>query len=290
MDMAASNVDRSFILRGGRTGFLLIHGLGGTPVELRVVAAGLARAGFTVSCPQLAGHCGSYDDLRATGWRDWYGTVLNAHERLRSECDVVFAGGLSMGALLALQLAADHADSVHGATLFAPTLWLDGWGIPWYARLFNLVHHKWFADLFGFAEREPYGVKDARVRALVTSAMESGDSSQAGQLVTPGSSMLELRWLANAVRRRLDTIRQPVLLLHPRHDDRASLDNTLYLQQRLSGRVETVVLDDSYHIITMDRQRQTVIERTAAFARRVTRELAGLSAPWPLASPRLAAP
>jgi carboxylesterase len=290
MDIAATTVDRSFILRGGRTGFLLIHGLGGTPVELRVVAAGLARAGFTVSCPQLAGHCSGYDDLRATGWRDWYGSVKDAHDRLSNECDVILTGGLSMGALLALQLAADRPGGVHGAALFAPTLWLDGWGIPWHARLFNLVHHKWVADLFGFAEREPYGVKDARVRSLVTAAIESGDSSQAGQLVTPGSSMLELRWLAQTVRRRLKSIRQPVLLLHPRHDDRASLDNTLYLQQRLGGRVETVVLDDSYHIITLDRQRQTVVERTAAFARRITEELADQGAPRPLLAPRCATP
>ena len=64
--------DHSETFRGGPTGFLLIHGLGGTPVEMRFVGIGLARAGFTVSCPQLAGHCGSFEDLRATRWRDWY--------------------------------------------------------------------------------------------------------------------------------------------------------------------------------------------------------------------------
>jgi carboxylesterase len=289
MNNSGATLDRGFILRGGRTGLLLVHGLGGTPVELRVVAGGLARAGFTVFCPQLAGHCGSYEDLRTTGWRDWYGTVEEAHERLRRECDVIIVGGLSMGALLALQLAADNPDTVDGAVLFAPTLWLDGWGIPWHACLFNLVHHKWCADLFGFREREPFGVKDARVRSLVTAAIQSGDSSQAGQLVTPGSSMLEMRWLAQSVRRRLRSIRQPVLSLHPRQDDRASLNNTLYLQQRLGGRVETVVLDDSYHIITMDRQRQTVIDRTAAFARRLTRELAAAE-PRPALAPRFVTP
>ena len=51
---------------GGRVGFLLVHGLGGTPVELRFVAQGLARAGFTVYCCQLAGHCSSVEDLRTS--------------------------------------------------------------------------------------------------------------------------------------------------------------------------------------------------------------------------------
>ncbi len=266
-------IDRSLYLSGGRTGILLIHGLGGTPIEMRFIAVGLARAGYTVSCPQLAGHCGSADDLRATRWQDWYASVRAAHDRLRQECDVVIVGGLSMGAVMALHLAAERPDSVHGAALFAPTLKLDGWSIPWYARFFRLVWHRWVADFFDFVECEPFGIKDPRVRGLVTAALESGDSSQAGQLSTPGSTMLELRRLANTVRRSLFRIRQPVLVLHPREDDRASLRNAFHLQKNLGGRVEAVVLDDSYHIITLDRQRHLVLERTTRFVAEVCREI-----------------
>ncbi len=263
---------------GGRTGVLLIHGLGGTPIEMRFIAVGLARAGYTVSCPQLAGHCGSADDLRATRWQDWYASVVAAHEKLRQECDVIVVGGLSMGAVMALQLAADRPDSVHGAALYAPTLKLDGWSIPWYARLFRLVWHRWVADRFDFVECDPYGIKDPRIRGLVTAALEGGDSSQAGQLSTPGSTMLELRRLANSVRRALGRIRQPVLLLHPRDDDRASLRNAFHLQRKLGGRVEVVVLDDSYHIITLDRQRHIVLERTTTFVADVRQRIEDLAA------------
>jgi carboxylesterase len=268
-----SIVDRSLHFSGNRTGVLLIHGLGGTPIEMRFIAVGLARAGYTVSCPQLAGHCGSADDLRATRWQDWYASVLAAHEKLRQHCDVIVAGGLSMGAVMALRLAADRPDSVHGAVLYAPTLKLDGWSIPWYARLFRLVYHRWVADLFDFTERDPYGIKDPRVRGLVTAALEGGDSSQAGQLSTPGSSMLELRRLVNSVRRSLRSVRQPVLLLHPRDDDIASLRNTFHLQKHLGGPVQTTVLDDSYHIVTLDRQRDLVLERTSQFVADVRRRV-----------------
>src|SRR5215510_1072952 len=125
-------VDRSFVLGKGRTGFLLVHGLGGTPIELKFVAKGLARLGFTVHCCQLAGHCGDHADLLATGWPDWYASVTSAFDRMRAECDTVIAGGLSMGAVLALHLAAQRPGEVHGLTLFAPTLWYDGWATPWY--------------------------------------------------------------------------------------------------------------------------------------------------------------
>ena len=270
--------DRSLHFSGNRTGVLLIHGLGGTPIEMRFIAVGLARAGYTVSCPQLAGHCGSADDLRATRWQDWYASVLAAHEKLRQHCDVIVAGGLSMGAVMALRLVADRPDSVHGAVLYAPTLRLDGWSIPWYARLFRLVQQRWVADLFDFTERDPYGIKDPRVRGLVTAALESGDSSQAGQLSTPGSSMLEMRRLVNSVLRSLKSIRQPVLLMHPREDDIASLRNTFHLQKHLGGPVQVTVLDDSYHIITLDRQRDLVLERTLRFVADVRRHVEEMAA------------
>lgn len=262
--------DRSETFRGGPVGFLLIHGLGGTPVEMRFVGIGLARAGYTASCPQLAGHCGSFEDLRATGWRDWYASAEDALGTLRKTCSKVIVGGLSMGAILALHLAAQRPNDVCGAALFAPTLKLDGWGVPWYSVLFNLVRHRKIADLITFSERQPYGIKDPRVRALVMAAINSGDSSKAGQLSSPGRVMLELRWLVDTVKRELGSIRQPALIVHPREDDRASLRNAAYLQGALGGTVETCVLDDSYHIVTVDRQRDLVVQRTAAFARRIT--------------------
>src|SRR5262245_25483571 len=71
--------DQSLRFPGGRQGFLLIHGLGGTPMEMRYIAQGLARAGHTAHVPQLAGHCGSAQDLKATGWLDWYESVEQEH-------------------------------------------------------------------------------------------------------------------------------------------------------------------------------------------------------------------
>lgn len=258
--------DHTETFRGGPVGFLLIHGLGGTPAELRFVSIGLSRAGYTVHCPQLAGHCGTFEELRATGWKDWYATVKAAHTEMLKTCSRVIVGGLSMGAILALHLAAERPDDVFATALFAPTLKLDGWGVPWYSVLFNLVRTRRGADLVTFSERDPYGIKDPRVRSLVTAAIHSGDSSKVGQLTNPGRVMLEMRRLVNIVKGELRGIRQPALIVHPRHDDRASLRNASYLQSTLGGLVDTCVLDDSYHVITVDRQRDLVVQRTAAFA------------------------
>jgi carboxylesterase len=102
--------DKSQYWPGGRVGILLIHGLGGTPVELRFVAQALARAGHTVYCCQLAGHCGTPEELRRSTWQEWYLSVEEAHDRLKQDCDVILAGGLSMGGILALHLAQNRPD------------------------------------------------------------------------------------------------------------------------------------------------------------------------------------
>jgi carboxylesterase len=254
-------------------GFLLIHGLGGTPTEMRYVAQGLARAGHTVHVPQLAGHCGSAEELKATTWQHWYESVEIEHQVLRETCDTVVVGGLSMGAILALHHAAEHPHDVSALALYAPSLWLDGWGIPWHSHFFKLVTQRWFANLFPFAERDPWGIKDQRIRALVEQAISSGDSSRAGIAALPGSLMLELRWLVKQVKREVRQVQQPALIVHPREDDRASLRNLEFLQTNLGGPIEAVVLDDSYHIVTLDRQRMLVVDRTLEFIAQVARKV-----------------
>ncbi len=263
--------DRSFMLEGGRTGALLLHALGGTPVEFRFVAQGLARAGMTVSCPQLAAHSGCFDELQESRWQDWYASAEAAFDQLRQRCDTVIVAGFSMGAVLALMLAAERKKDIDGAALYAPTLWLTGWGVPWYARLFKLIKQKSVAKWFDFAEHDPYGVKDARMRALVGAAIESGDSSEVSMLKVPGGAMFEMGGLVNLVCGRASSIEQPVLLVHQRDDDRASIHNSFWLQRNLGGTVDMVVLDDSYHIVTLDRQRHVVTDRTIAFAEMIRR-------------------
>jgi len=263
-------VDRSFQFGQGRTGFLLIHGLGGTPIELKFVAKGLARHGFKVRCCQLAGHCGTAEDLVATGWQDWYASVEQAFDDLRAECDTVVAGGLSMGAVLALHLAAQRPGQVHGLALYAPTLWYDGWAMPWYRFLLHLGMlsplGRWIVRTFyKFVETEPYGIKDPAIRAVVVAAMNSGDTTQAGILVTPGEAVIQLYRLVNIVKKELPAIQTPAFIVQARDDDLSSLKNTEYLQRHLGGLVDTLILDDSYHIVTVDSQRDLLIEGTVAF-------------------------
>jgi len=261
-----------FHLSGGRSGVLLIHGLTGTPTEMRFVGNGLNRTGFSVLGMQLAGHCGDENDLLATGWRDWYASVVDAAERLRAEVDHLFVAGLSMGAVLALKLAIDRPDEVDGLGLYGTTFFHDGWATPPIGRLAFLLP---LATRLGIGrglsspENPPYGIKDERIRNRIVGAMLAGDSQAGGLAGFPWPSLAEFQRLSLHVRNRIGRVRAPSVIVHSSDDDVASLRNVRIVERGVRAPVETVLLDDSYHMVTVDQQRGMLIERSAAFFRKI---------------------
>jgi len=260
------------LLPGGRSGVLLIHGLTGTPTEMRFVAKGLQRHGFTVYGMQLAGHCGNEADLLATGRSDWFQSVREAADKFAAQVDHLFVAGLSMGALLALRLAAERPQQVAGLGLYGTTFRYDGWTIPWYGKLSFLLPMAVSVGIgrhAKFHEQFPYGIKDERIRQRIAGAMLSGHSDEAGLAGNPWPSLAEFYRLSWRVRKLLPQVVAPTLIMHAKDDDVASLANVHRLERGLGGPYETVILDRSYHMITVDQERDVVIERTAAFFKHI---------------------
>ena len=261
-----------FRFEGGRAGVLLIHGLTGTPAEMRLVGKGLSRAGFSVYGMQLAGHCGDVEDLLKTGWQDWYASVEAAAEKFRHEVDHLFVAGLSMGAVLSLKLAAERPEWVKGVGVYGATFRYDGWATPWYNKFSFLLP---LIGKFGIGkhrmvhENEPYGIRDERLRAQVAGLMLGGDSAAAGLPGNPWPSLAEMYNMAKVVRRDLPRVQAPCLVAHAIEDDIASIANARLVEQGVSGPVEMLMLKDSYHMITIDRERRLLTERSAEFFGRV---------------------
>lgn len=259
-----------FFMPGGPDGILLIHGLTGTPNEMRIVANGLNKAGFTVYGMQLAGHCGNEDDLCQTTWQDWYASVEAAADFLQTKVKRIFVAGLSMGALLALKLAADQSRLVKGVGVYGVTFRYDGWSMPGWAKHFFFLL-TWFKRLglfqkTAFIEQPPYGLKDDRIRATVEASMFSGDSTQAGLAGNPFPALAEMQLLAKKVRRQLPQVTAPCLIIHSGHDDIADINsNARVVEKHISGPSRFVTLEDSYHLVTIDRQRREVVHETSAF-------------------------
>lgn len=251
-------------------GVLLIHGLTGTPNEMRITANGLHRAGFTVYAVKLAGHCGTEADLISTKWQDWYQSVQDGADLLATKVKHLFVAGLSMGALLALKLAIDRPSQIKGAAIYSITFYYDGWSIPFYAKkLFFLL--RWFhrLNLFQdkfFIEQPPYGLKDERIRKTVSDSMLSGNSADAGLAGNPYRSLAEMQFMVKIIRKELKKIKVPCLVMHSTEDDIADIKtNGQFVIDVIQSSKRFVKLTESYHLITIDRQRKIVIDETIQF-------------------------
>ncbi|MBA2125852.1 esterase [Hyphomicrobium methylovorum] len=259
----------SVFIRGGSTGVLLVHSLGGSPLEMKSVAHALSRKGLTVYCPVVPGLTFGTDVSGLSTWQDWYASVSKAFDDLKGMCDNVIIGGASAGSILALRLAAYRQDQISGLMLYAPTLSVNGWAIPKIIRLFHLVTDKWTARLFKFRTPAPYGIKDERIRNFALEAMRGSDNLPADITMRGGGTVYEFFSLVRNVRPMLRLVKLHTLIFHPRHDDQSDIKNTMALQRKLGGMVEVSVLDDSYHLVMLDRQRGYVVDRTVEFVDRI---------------------
>lgn len=269
-----------FVIGNGAVAVLLIHGLTGTPAELRRVAQGLAKRGCTVFVPTLAGHCGDNADLRATRWSDWFASAQRAFDGICALYAQVFVGGLSMGSLLSMYLAAQNPGKVSGLLLYSTTLRYDGWNMTRLAPLSHwLMRIPFGVHLCKFVEKSPYGIKNPRLRAIIEKQMLAGESDSAGLLMMSGVSVRELHRLIAKVKQSLPGMTTPALVLHSREDDITSSWNADYIERRSGGPVTKILLDNCYHMITVDLEYPRVIALSAEFIDTLRLEQAPASAP-----------
>jgi len=275
---AVANLDRGIFLRGdGRCRVLLLHGLTGTPTELGYLAHWLrSRARYHVSCPRLANHGQPIGLLARTSAAQLYASArdafLEARETARAEGLPLVVGGLSMGANLSLMLAAEFPGDVAGVACLAPTLFYDGWAVPWYQRLIPLVDYTPLKYFSYVREGEPFGLRDEALRARVAAqynAMDLRDSSAAaksGYAHFPVRLFCEMRKLIKVCKRALPRVRSPLLVVQAEHDDATGPRNARFILERVSSaRRELLLLGQSYHLVSVDLERSRVAERLQNF-------------------------
>jgi carboxylesterase len=255
---------RPITLPGGPDACLVLHGLAGSPLEVRFVGLALNRAGLSVHIPVLEGYSMGSE---ATGWRDWLLQAERLYLELRGRYRSVSVAGLSSGATLALLLAARQA-GVQAVAAWAATLWYDGWLIPWYRGIFKLAYRLGVGRRYAYREKAPFGLKNERWRAFVADAMLRHSRSEAGPALIPARFLYEATRLGEQAARELRAVRADTLVVHAAEDETASPRNAHAIYRRVaSAHKRQVMLGDSYHIITMDNERGLVARETARFLR-----------------------
>jgi carboxylesterase len=234
---------------GSRVAVLVLHGFTGSPASLRPWAEDLHRRGYSVSMPLLPGHGTRWQDLQGARFQDWYAAAEDAFTKLCTEHDQVFVAGLSMGGTLGLALAQEHGREVAGLMVVNPMM----------------------------ATRR----KDVKLLPILKHAVPAfpaigNDIKKPGQdelayPKTPLKAVASLFATLPRLRDRLSQVTQPLILFFSAEDHVVDSSSREAILARVSSRdVEEVVLENSYHVATLDNDAPLIFQRSAEFIERLT--------------------
>jgi carboxylesterase len=237
---------------GDDVGVLLCHGFTGNPTSLRPWAEAIAAAGHTVSLPRLPGHGTTWKDMSRTRWADWYGEVDAAFRALRPKVRVLVVAGLSMGGALALALAEQHGrgeTGVDGLVLVNAAVKVDD------PRLVALPVVRWLAPWLppvGNDVKKPGVTEDAYDRI-------------------PPHALHSMLAGYRAVVADLPKVSQPVLLFRSPEDHVVPASSSALILERISSAdAQEVLLENSYHVATLDNDAPQIFEGTLSFVNRIS--------------------
>ncbi|WP_200416010.1 alpha/beta hydrolase [Virgibacillus salexigens] len=244
--MAEKNViegAKEFYFPGNQTGVLVIHGFTGSTQSMRFLGEQLANAGFTVFGPRLIGHGTSPEDMENATYQDWIQTVEKGLAKLQETCKEVYVTGLSMGGTLTLYLA-EHHPEIKGimpinAAIHMPEM------IKNYQELIN--SNTRFIDGIG-SDIKKNGVEELAYKQ------------------TPVKSMGEIIALTKKVREQLSTINIPAMIFASSVDHVVPPENSQEIYQSISSKERSIVsLELSYHVATLDHDKELIAEKCIAF-------------------------
>jgi len=253
-----------------RRAVLLLHGLCSSSLEVRLFARTLRDHGFHVVTPTLSGYsapeAGSTAENTVADYRRWIADTCVEIDRLTETFAEVALCGVSLGATLALAVAAERPYALTGLSLISTTLFFDGWNVSRWRFMLPVLYHTPLGKWYRYREIPPYGVKNLRVRAWISDQLSRGPLSSAGAATIPTPSLREAERLIRQVKQSLSQVRTPVLMIHAREDDVASLANVNFVRSRIgSDLFREVIVDDSYHMITLDNDRELAALKTVQF-------------------------
>jgi len=258
-------IDKEFTLTQSqhKKAVLLFHGLTGSPGELYRFGKDLFSSGYDVYCPVLPGHCRDAEAIKLARWEDWHAFALKSFDEIANRYTAVYLSGICFGSVLALAVAAER-QNVTGIAALSTTFFLDGWSLPPVRVLMPFGFATIFKFLYAFPESGPMGVKNKAIRKQVEESMNGKNASALNCF--PLLCVYELSKLSRFMRKRLHQVDVPVIVFHSTRDDLASLKNAhVILKGVRSARKEFITLRNSYHLITLDNEKEMVSAKTIEF-------------------------
>jgi carboxylesterase len=246
---------------------VLFHGLASTPKEFGFLTHPLRRHGVRLQAPQVPGYSAA-TLADAAHWESWVSAAADCLDELAAASPEPFVlGGLCTGAMLALAVAARRPlPGLRGFALLSPLFAYDGWALPWWYALRHVAYAAGLTRRFSMSEREPYGLRNERMRQLIRQQLAAGETSLVGPARVPLQVVRESERLSAHVRTLLPGLAHPMQVQHARDDEICRLASVRTELARVpAGLLSLHVLENSYHMITADNDRHLVADRLSAF-------------------------
>ena len=241
---------------------LLFHGMTGSPYEMKKMGKALFDADFDVFCYCLPGHGTSPINIKTVRWENWYDDSVLHYKELTQKYDEVYLGGLCLGAVLAIAIAQEY-QNVRGIVSLSTTLFLDGWTIPWYNFFMPIGVHTILRYYYSFPEREPYGLKNETLRKKIAALQKRNTEALDNY---PMSCIYELLKFSKQTQKNIAKVTAPILLMHAKEDDLTSTKSAEFVYRNISSKTKNYIkLENSYHLIVMDYERDYVFEKSIEF-------------------------
>jgi carboxylesterase len=243
-----------FELAGTDKAVLLLHGLTGTPSEMRFLGEYLNRAGYHVRAPLLPGHGTDIKELNKTTWRDWFGRAEIDFLTLSAHFEKVFIAGMSMGGLVCLWLMANKFGRICGGAALATPMIFSDWKVRCLLPAADITGLKYLVpDL-------PKTVPDVSLPGGRTHVCYDRDS------VVAAASMIRF---TRKVRHGLPRIDAPLLIMQSVNDTVVDPKSADIIYGEVSSSVkQRVMLEQSYHTITVDVEKELVAKTVLDFFER----------------------
>jgi len=263
MTSIAEQPDRYETFYQGNTGHavVLLPGLCGSELEMGAIPRLLKQSNHTYTIPRIKGYS-AHTGL--TGYQEWIDSVDQFVTDLSQTHHSISIAGLSMGATLALAVAEQNS-KVHSLVILSPVFLFDGWSVPWYypflALLYKIGIRNWH-----FKEREPFGVKNVELRRHIRKAVMANTVSELGAAHLPAVHLYQSLELIKATKKDLSSITADTLIIHAIDDETASPKNPEIIMDRISSETCRMIwLGNSYHMITVDNEREVVANEVNNF-------------------------
>jgi carboxylesterase len=240
---------------------ILLPGLNGGGLELGQLPGFLGSNGFKTLIPKINGYLyGSEPD----SFEDWVSQVHNAIDEIKDEYKTINLAGISMGSTLALAVASQRSD-ISSIALLSPVLRYDGWSVPWYRFLLDIAY-KFGVRNWKYSEREPFGIKNPDLRRRIRDKFKANELSEVGAPLITARHLHEAKGLMSYVIKNLDAISSRLLIVQSVEDDTCTVWSAEKILSDAKSDLRRVIwLGNSYHIVTIDNEREVVLNEVLRF-------------------------